>query len=1022
MQIRYLAALFLGLSATTVSAEKINLCDFESYPVGTTFTIWNFYGSPTESTATVEADPANSSNKVLHVVLRGWNDYIEFQLPEGTDATNLNSKADFVQLDIRRADNDPCQEWKHFDVLVGSDKVYEDDGWPSYGPVSQWSDHTYPIGVIPAGNNSAILRLGFNSENTDYYIDNVILKGRYDDYKVYDSGKLDFSNPSSTSSSYTYFSDPIKIPAGATLDVYTSRYTYWTSPIIGEGGLNIHGAGERMFIGNEKGASVPDWTGFNGDITVSPWPEVNTSVKAGFYGVVLGHGGKKFDSDNIRSSITKGNLTQLLANNNVTLRSGATMAAESNNTARAFRIGSLTMEAGSRLTGYYKKSAYRVYYVVGALDKDFELAGEISPFETSLVGLVKEGYGTCRITGNNNNISGAVSVLEGRVLIDNDVDAARSGKLSGAVGTGAGTTGVYVYQQGVLGGSGHVSGTADIYGRLEPGNGTSAATLTFADFVSGKPVDLRLRPTTRMISHVSGSGKCGAVDVTGKIIYYNIRENLSESSLTPVIEIDVADNADLSIGDVFTLVRASGKSSLTGDEWKWRVQYPRVCTWEVTDGTDADGVYTLTAKVVSLDYSGQGDTQIIDKDDPADITNDDYIVDYTSDYNDLTAIREYAARAGKTVGVAVPVWRYNVDDDNDATVAAIANNFNGVVAENEMKFDALQPTEGEFNFGSADRLVNFAERHSMAVRGHTLVWYSQVPGWLTSDGRKNSNNFSRERLLGIMNSHIDAVVGHYKGRVREWDVVNECLDDNQSVVRDNPDAFALRTSVWSLGIGDDYVAEAFRRAHKADPDARLYINDYGVEFMGDPKSEALYNLVRSLVNQNVPIHGVGLQCHITTGEVRASQLIANIKRYKDLGLDCIITELDIAQADPKAANAKEVQARDYGIVLNAALSQSNCPTVMIWGVKDNDSWRQNNPLLFDSSLNPKDAFYAVHAAARINSKSSSVESVQSNNSEPVAVEYYTINGQRILHPSGLVIQVKRYPDGVVRTKKLIIKQ
>ena len=389
MRIRYLEAFLLGLSATTFSAELINLCDFESYPVGTKFTIWNFYGSPTESTAVVEADPADASNKVLHVVLRGWNDYVEFQLPEGTDGINLNGKADFVQLAMRRADNDPCQEWKHFDVLVGSDKVYEDDGWPSYGLVSQWSDRTYSIGKVPAGNSSGILRLGFNSENTDYYIDNVVLKGRYDDYKVYDSGKLDFSNPSSTSSSYTRFSDPINIPSGTSLDVYTSRYTYWMSPIIGGGSLNIHGAGERMYIGNEKGASVPDWTEYNGDISVSPWPEVNISAKAGFYGVVLGHGGKKIDSDNMRTSISKGNITQLLGNNNVTLRSGATMAAESNNTARAFRIGSLTMEPGSRLTGYYKKSAYRVYYVVGALDKDFELAGEISPVETIIIVIVK---------------------------------------------------------------------------------------------------------------------------------------------------------------------------------------------------------------------------------------------------------------------------------------------------------------------------------------------------------------------------------------------------------------------------------------------------------------------------------------------------------------------------------------------------------------------------------------------------------------------------------------------------------
>ena len=114
----------------------------------------------------------------------------------------------------------------------------------------------------------------------------------------------------------------------------------------------------------------------------------------------------------------------------------------------------------------------------------------------------------------------------------------------------------------------------------------------------------------------------------------------------------------------------------------------------------------------------------------------------------------------------------------------------------------------------------------------------------------------------------------------------------------------------------------------------------GVEFMGQPKAEAFYNLAKSLVEKGVPIHGVGLQCHITVGELKADKLVANIRRFEEIGLKCIITELDIAQDNPGSEGADVRQAIEYCETVNAALSEPNCPTVMIWGIKDDDSWRK----------------------------------------------------------------------------------
>ena len=292
--------------------------------------------------------------------------------------------------------------------------------------------------------------------------------------------------------------------------------------------------------------------------------------------------------------------------------------------------------------------------------------------------------------------------------------------------------------------------------------------------------------------------------------------------------------------------------------------------------------------------------------------------------------------------------------------------FNMLVAENEMKWDALEPSRGEFNYWGGDNLVTFAQKNNMKMRGHCLAWHSQLPTWVSSDGKKNDKNWSREEALAILKTHITNVVTHYKGKVTEWDVVNECLSDDQTTVRSNPDGYDLRESVWTRAIGEDFIDSAFVYAHRADPDAILYLNDYGVELQGKAKSLAFYNLAMRLKASDIPIDGVGLQCHFSIGDVDSVKLAKTVKRFADAGLKCIITELDMGISSTNASNLEE-QARNYRVITDIMLKNDNCPNLVIWGLKDNNSWREpSNPLLYTAGLARKPAWYAVRSALRHN--------------------------------------------------------
>ncbi|MCQ2259418.1 MAG: endo-1,4-beta-xylanase [Bacteroidaceae bacterium] len=760
---------------------------------------------------------------------------------------------------------------------------------------------------------------------------------------------------------YVSYADAIAISAGKTYNVITSRYSYWTSTVTGSGTMNILSGGERCYLGSAKGASFPNWKNFKGDVHLYPYKSVVSS--AGFYGLIWAHGGKTFNPEEVEASISGGKLNDCFANNVLTMHSGAALAAESGN--RAIRIGRLEMEEGSQLYGYYKKSdTPKTYYVVGGNGQDATLAGRISPMDDNLkegIGLVKEGKGTYRITGNRNSICGCLRVLDGRVLVNNDAAQAKQKKLTGGVGVMYNTAdaGVFVMQNSTIGGVGNIACLTDVYGTIEPGD-DGVGTLTFADYAKGGKVTLRVRPTTNVSCEIESQDSYDKVVVTGAVDYYNIDQKFMQSKSMPKVTIRLKDEASLNVGDTFTLMTYSSRASYNNVEWAWNVVCPKRYTWKVEE-QKTNGGYALVATVVSLDDSGQDAGGEDETGGEGDVVADEW--DYNQERKFGTALSMYANKLNKYVGVAVRGWSMDLNNDNDAQVSLIAKQFNAVVAENEMKYDAVEPSEGYFSYGDGDKLVNFARRHSLRVRGHNLAWHQQVPAWLTEDGKKNTKNRSRKELLALLKNHIMNVVGHWKGKIAEWDVCNEVLDDDQSVIRSNPGGYTMRQSVWKVGIGDDFVDSAFVWAHEADPKAVLVLNDYGVEFQGQAKAEAFYNLVKRLKERNIPIHGVGIQCHLDAGQVDVAMLRANIRRYKELGLVCNITELDLG-IDDLSQTSKMKQADDYFAITRAFLAEDNCTTMMIWGLRDNESWRSSSPLLYDSSLQAKPAYYGVHAGLR----------------------------------------------------------
>src|SRR5205823_3886744 len=188
-----------------------------------------------------------------------------------------------------------------------------------------------------------------------------------------------------------------------------------------------------------------------------------------------------------------------------------------------------------------------------------------------------------------------------------------------------------------------------------------------------------------------------------------------------------------------------------------------------------------------------------------------------------------------------------IDGADSIGEAIIAHQFNSVSPENVLKWAAVEPRPGRFNFGPADRYVTLGERNGAVIIGHTLVWHNQTPAWVFQDVAGGA--VSRDSLIARMRAHIAAVVGRYRSRIHGWDVVNEAVNEDGS----------LRRSPWLQIIGPEYIAMAFRFAHDADPSAELHYNDFAVE--DSAKRSGIVRLITSLRAEGVPITAIGMQEH-----------------------------------------------------------------------------------------------------------------------------------------------------------------
>jgi endo-1,4-beta-xylanase len=309
-----------------------------------------------------------------------------------------------------------------------------------------------------------------------------------------------------------------------------------------------------------------------------------------------------------------------------------------------------------------------------------------------------------------------------------------------------------------------------------------------------------------------------------------------------------------------------------------------------------------------------------------------------------TSLKSLAEAKGRYFGTAMT---QNMLSNSTVTTLA-AQQFDMVTPGNEMKWDTTEPSNGSFNFGPGDQIVSFAQSHGMRVRGHNLVWHSQLPSWVSS--------LPLNQVQSVMESHITTEASHYKGKVYSWDVVNEPFNDDGS----------LRQDVFYNAMGSGYIADALRTAHAADPNAQLYLNDYNIEGE-NAKSNAMYSLVQSLLGQGVPINGVGLESHFILGQVPSS-LLANMQRFAALGVNVAITELDDRIQLPASSANLQQQASDFASVVNDCLQVSRCVGVSQWGVGDADSWIPGAfsgfgaATMFDQNYQPKPAFNAVVTA------------------------------------------------------------
>jgi endo-1,4-beta-xylanase len=350
----------------------------------------------------------------------------------------------------------------------------------------------------------------------------------------------------------------------------------------------------------------------------------------------------------------------------------------------------------------------------------------------------------------------------------------------------------------------------------------------------------------------------------------------------------------------------------------------------------------------------------------------------TSSSQDPSAqsLRQLGTRHGLFIGTAVDMAA--LDDASDPQYrSTVADQFSTVTPENVMKWDALEPQRGVYDWSKADELVAFARANNQLVRGHVLVWQNQLPKWLT-DGVGNGS-ISDDELRSLLHKHITDVVSHFRGKIWQWDVVNEAVSDPW----DSPPEIHLK-GFWAQHLGAGYIADAFRWARAADPGALLFYNDYNIEAFGSrdahDKTQYVYDMVKGLRDARVPIDGVGSQGHLGTeyGNYDPFQVADALDRFAGLGVATAFTEVDVRSVMTPAVRAGDsseinprlqASAANYSALMQACLSNQHCISFTVWGFTDKHSWVPGwftNPpeglaTLYDANYQPKRAYNVLRA-------------------------------------------------------------
>jgi endo-1,4-beta-xylanase len=298
---------------------------------------------------------------------------------------------------------------------------------------------------------------------------------------------------------------------------------------------------------------------------------------------------------------------------------------------------------------------------------------------------------------------------------------------------------------------------------------------------------------------------------------------------------------------------------------------------------------------------------------------------------------------------------------------AVIANCQMVVPESELKWLELRPTPNEYRFEKADAIVDFARQNAIEVRGHTLAWYGALPSWTEAIA-------TRAEAERELTDHIETVVSRYRGAIPSWDVINEPLVDWPE------NASSLRPSIWAKRIGPDYLKVALEATAAADPDARLVLNEYDIEFTGPrfaARRKALIQLLRSLRDRGVPLHAIGLQAHLFADRtIDRDGLQTFLAEVKSLKLDVWVTELDVIDYElpSKIGERDTMVAGVASQFLDAVCEVVRPRAILTWGLSDRYTWvpiyfkrrdgMPNRPLPFDAELKPKPLFDVIEEFRR----------------------------------------------------------